>query len=176
MKWVNRDINDVEWATIPKLSALDGLVTPPRLLELFFATYLLIWFFAVSSCTVEKAGINFEITNENICLFLSMLLLTGYHKLPDHEILLCKQGLIQCLVIRSNLFSRIFIFVITNNLINKLDKFSKPIPVNNKLNRRFLKFSFNRYNKTIMWFPVKGLMAVGNEQTTSRFKWNIKSI
>ena len=52
-----------------------------------------------------------------------MLLLIGYHKLPDHNmwppILLSKQGLIQCLIVRSSVFFRIFIFVITNNLINK---------------------------------------------------------
>ena len=39
MKWANRDINVVEWANIPKFSALDDLVTPLRLLELFFVTY-----------------------------------------------------------------------------------------------------------------------------------------
>ena len=39
MKWANRDINVVEWANIPKFSALDDLVTPLRLLELFFMTY-----------------------------------------------------------------------------------------------------------------------------------------
>ena len=85
MKGENRDINFVEWANIPKFSVLDDLVTPLRLLEFFFATFKLIWFFATSSCTVEKAGINAKITNEKIRLFLSMLLLTGYHKLPDHK-------------------------------------------------------------------------------------------
>ena len=39
IKWANRDINVVEWANIPKFSALDDLVTPLRLLELFSATY-----------------------------------------------------------------------------------------------------------------------------------------
>ena len=39
MKWANCDINVVEWANIPKFSALDNLVTPLRLLELFFAAY-----------------------------------------------------------------------------------------------------------------------------------------
>ena len=34
----------------------------------------------------EKAGINFEITEVTIHLFLSVLLLTGYHELPDHKI------------------------------------------------------------------------------------------
>ena len=38
MKWVNGDINVVEWANIPKFSVLDGLVTPLRLLELFLLT------------------------------------------------------------------------------------------------------------------------------------------
>ena len=33
MKWENRDINVVEWANIP------NLLTPLRLLELFFVTY-----------------------------------------------------------------------------------------------------------------------------------------
>ena len=42
MKWANRDINVVEWANIPKFSALDDLVTTLRLLELFFVTYSLI--------------------------------------------------------------------------------------------------------------------------------------
>ena len=39
MKWANCDINVVEWTNIPKFSALDKLVTPLRLLELFFVTY-----------------------------------------------------------------------------------------------------------------------------------------
>ena len=39
MKLANRDINVVEWANIPNFSALDDLVTPFRLLELFFVTY-----------------------------------------------------------------------------------------------------------------------------------------
>ena len=39
MKLTNRDINVAEWADIPNFSALDNLVTPLRLLELFFVTY-----------------------------------------------------------------------------------------------------------------------------------------
>ena len=42
IKWANRDINVVEWANIPKFSALDDLVTPLRLLESFFLMYWLI--------------------------------------------------------------------------------------------------------------------------------------
>ena len=37
MKSANRDINVVEWSNIPNFR--DDLVTPLRLLELFFVTY-----------------------------------------------------------------------------------------------------------------------------------------
>ena len=36
IQWENRDINVVEWANITKFSKLDNLVTPLRLLGLFF--------------------------------------------------------------------------------------------------------------------------------------------
>ena len=39
MKWANHDINVEEWANIPNFSALDDLVTPLRLLELFFVIH-----------------------------------------------------------------------------------------------------------------------------------------
>ena len=39
MKSANRDINVVEWANIPNVCALEDLVTPLRLLELFFEMY-----------------------------------------------------------------------------------------------------------------------------------------
>ena len=39
IKWANRNVNVAEWAKITKFSALDNLVTPLRLLELFFVTY-----------------------------------------------------------------------------------------------------------------------------------------
>ena len=39
MKSANRDINVVEWENITKFSAPDDLVTPLRLLKLFFVTF-----------------------------------------------------------------------------------------------------------------------------------------
>ena len=39
MKWANCDINVVECANIPNVSALVNLVTPVRLLELFFVAH-----------------------------------------------------------------------------------------------------------------------------------------
>ena len=39
MKWANRVINVLDWANIPKFSALDDLVTPLKRLDLFFVTY-----------------------------------------------------------------------------------------------------------------------------------------
>ena len=83
--------------------------------------------------TVEKAGINFEVATEKIRLFFSILLLNGYHKLPDYKMYweatpynfvqassewdLNEQDLVRPL----SIFLRIFIFVITNNLINKVN-------------------------------------------------------
>ena len=85
--WANRDINVVERANIPKFSTLDDIVSPLRLLELFFDDVLVDIIFG---CTKfyshrEKAGISFDITNEKIRLFLTMLLLNGCHKLPDRK-------------------------------------------------------------------------------------------
>ena len=83
MKWANRDSNVVEWTNISKFSILDNIVTPVRLLELFFEDVLVNLIFAYTKLYShrEKAGISSEITNEKIRLFLSMLLLSGCHKL-----------------------------------------------------------------------------------------------
>ena len=78
MKWANSDINVVGWTCIRKFSTLDNIVTPQRLLELFVNKVLI--------GSREKAGISFEIDNEKLRLFLSMLLLSGCHELPDCEI------------------------------------------------------------------------------------------
>ena len=42
LKWANRDINVVEWTNIPKFSTLDDIVTPLKLVELFFDDILLV--------------------------------------------------------------------------------------------------------------------------------------
>ena len=115
---------------MPKFSTLDDIVTPLRFLELFFDDVLVGMIFGYTKLYSNrgKADISFETTNEkkNIRSFLSMLLLSGCHKLPDRKcigrqppILLGKQGLIQCPVTSSSLFLGIFIFVTTNNLVNK---------------------------------------------------------
>ena len=90
MKWPNRNINVVKWAHSPKFSTLDDIVIPLRLLELFFDDVLvdtcyssmvgMIFGYTKLYSHREKAGISFEITNEKIRLFLSMLLLSGCHK------------------------------------------------------------------------------------------------
>ena len=62
-----------------------SLVTPPRLLELFFDDILVDMFVGNTKLYShrEKADISFKITNENNSSFLSMLLFSGCHKLPD---------------------------------------------------------------------------------------------
>ena len=63
------------------------MVTPLRLLELFFDDVLnnMIAGYTKLQSHRGKVEISFEIINENICLFLSMLLLSECHKLPDRK-------------------------------------------------------------------------------------------
>ena len=86
MKGENCDVNNVERANIPKFSKLDDIVIPLSL-KLFFDAVLVAM---IDGCTMlysqrEKANISFEITNEKVHLFLSMLLLSGCRKLPTVE-------------------------------------------------------------------------------------------
>ena len=62
-------------------------MTPLRLLKLFLDDILvdMIVGYAKLHSHRAKADISFEIPNEKNCLFLSMLLLSGYHKLPDRK-------------------------------------------------------------------------------------------
>ena len=85
MKGEYRDINIVERVNIPKFSKLDDIVTPLRLLELFFDDVLVGMIFGYTKLHShrDKAGISFKITNKKMCLFLSMLLFSWCHKLPD---------------------------------------------------------------------------------------------
>ena len=68
MKWQNRDINVVERANIPNFSKLDDIVTPLRLLKLFFDDVLVVMIVGYTNFYShrEKADISFEITNEKI--------------------------------------------------------------------------------------------------------------
>ena len=102
-----------------EVNNINDVVTPLRLLELFFEDVLVDMIFGYTKLNghTEKVDISFEITNQKIRYFLSMLLLSGCHKPPERKmywerppILLCKQGLIQCLVIRSSVFFGISIF------------------------------------------------------------------
>ena len=71
----------------PEFSKLDNIVTALRLLKLLFDDVLVDMIFGFTKLYShrEKAGISFEITNEKVWLFLSMLLLSGCHTLPDHK-------------------------------------------------------------------------------------------
>ena len=65
-------------------------MTPLRLLELFYDDVLVDMTVGYTKLYNHKAivYISFEITNEEILLFLSMQLLSGCHKLPDRKIYL----------------------------------------------------------------------------------------
>ena len=87
MKWESGDINVVERASIPKFSKLGDIVTPLRFLELFFDDVLVDMIVGYSKLYShrERADISFEITNEKIRLFLSMLLLGEFHKSAERK-------------------------------------------------------------------------------------------
>ena len=75
MKWENLDINVAKPANIPKFSNLDKLFLDDVLVDMIVG-YTTLYSYR------EKADISFEITDEKI-LFLSMILLSGCHKLLD---------------------------------------------------------------------------------------------
>ena len=76
------DMDVVEWANTEKFSKLDNIVTPLRLLELFFDDVLVDMIVGYTKLYShrEKADVSFETTNEKICLFISMLLPSGCHR------------------------------------------------------------------------------------------------
>ena len=126
MEWETSDINVVERSNTEKFSKIDNIVTALRLLELLFHDALvdMIVGYTKLYSLREKIDISFEITNEKICLFLSMLLTSGCHKLLDRKmywkmILEPDTRCDQCLAIRSSVFFGIFIFLTMSNLNNK---------------------------------------------------------
>ena len=126
MKWETRDIDVVEPVNTGKFTKLDNIVTPLRLLELFFDDVLVDMIVGYTKLYShrQKADISFETTNENMWLFLSMLLLSGCHCLQTVKCIGREpptpiQGVIQCLVIHLSIFFRISNLVTTSNLINK---------------------------------------------------------
>ena len=64
---------------------IKDIVTPIRFLELFSEGILVDMIFGYNKLYghTEKVDISSETTNEKIRLFLSMLLLSGCHKLPE---------------------------------------------------------------------------------------------
>ena len=95
---------------------------------------------------MEKADISSEITNKKIRLFFRMLLLSGCHKFhyrkmywetTPNTFVLCKQGLIQCLVLSASIFFGISILIYKTNsrssfpwliLFQQVDQIHRMIP------------------------------------------------
>ena len=75
MKWETRDIDVVERANTGKFSKLHNIVTPLKLLELFFDDVLVDMVVGYTKLYShrQKADISFETTNEKIWLFLSLV-------------------------------------------------------------------------------------------------------
>ena len=135
---------------------LDDRVTLLSLFKLCFGDVLVDLIFGCTKLYSrrEKADISFEITNEKCPYFPACYCFVGvtsfqtvnkmyWEQTAD---IFCRQGLIQCFVIGSSVFFRIFIFVATKNFINNTNCRSSFLF--NKSNKRFLKFFFNRQNKS----------------------------
>ena len=88
MKWESCYTDDIERANIAKFSKLDDAMAPVKLLELFFDDVLVDMIVGYTKLHIhrEKTNTSFEITNEDICLFLSILLHSVWYKLPDRKI------------------------------------------------------------------------------------------
>ena len=110
MKWENRDINVAERANILKFSKLDDIVTPLRLLELFFDDVLVDMIVGYTKLYShrEKAGITniwvvkllmkqFAYSSAHYCLVSAISFQTVKFIGRRPPILLLKQGLFQCL-------------------------------------------------------------------------------
>ena len=69
------------------VNKINDIVPPLILLELFFEDILVDMIFGYTKLYghTEKLDISFGITNEKICIFLSMLLLSGCHKPPKRK-------------------------------------------------------------------------------------------
>ena len=92
MNWKNCNINVLQRVNTPKFSKLDNIVAPLRPFELFFDDVLIDMIVGYTKLYNhrEKADISFEITKEKIYLLLRILLLSGYHILPDPKMYLGK--------------------------------------------------------------------------------------
>ena len=86
MKWENRDTNVVEQANIPKFSKLDDIGTLSDF-EPFFDDALVDIVVGYTKLYGHRGKVytSFKNTNEIFRLFLSMLLLSECHKLPDRK-------------------------------------------------------------------------------------------
>ena len=71
MKSANRDINVIVWANITKFTTLDNIVTPLRLLELFFDDALVDMIFGYTKLHSHrgKAGISLTLLMKKFAYF-----------------------------------------------------------------------------------------------------------
>ena len=86
-----------------------NIVTPLKLLELLFDNVLvdMIAGYTKLYSHREKTDISFEITNGKICLFSTMLLLSGCHKLLDHKMYWKMTPNTRCVSMSRNMLERI---------------------------------------------------------------------
>ena len=144
------------------LSKVDDKVTPLRLLDLFFNNVLVDMIVGYTKLYShrEKADISYENTNENIHLLLSMLLLSGCHKLLDCKMYwetildtFMQAKFDSMLVISGSVFFGIFIFDTTNNLISKTNSRSSFPWLLSQVGKSFQQFLFQQIEQIYRMIP-----------------------
>ena len=124
MKWKKRDVNVVP----AKFSKLKDIVTSLILLKLFFDDVLVDMIVGYTKLYSHREKANVSLTflikkfaYSYVCYYLVGAISFQTVKCIGRRplIFLCKQGLIQCLVMRLSVFFGISVLVTTNNMIDK---------------------------------------------------------
>ena len=156
LRWTNRDIKSRNSQSTPEVNHLEEIGTPLSLLELFFDDMLIS---GIVDFTLyarrEKSDTEFGITKEKFRLFLAMLLMSGYHRLPDRRLYwsLSPDLFVAAMsdTMPRNEFERTLrnLHLCDNSNLDKSDKFSKLRPLITNLNEKFLKYSSNCETKSV---------------------------
>ena len=85
--WRNGDLKSKEQSNMPKPQRKDELGTPLSLFEIYFDDALVTQLVKFTKLygQREKGDCSFDLSNEKFRLFLGILLLSGYHKLPHRR-------------------------------------------------------------------------------------------
>lgn len=149
-KWVSQDIEEgppKSWS-LPEYMEKD--MSPTELFELFYDDDIINMIVEFTKHYAHTHGdVSFDVTYQDMKLYLAILLLTGYNPLPRYKMYWetsddCHNKAVSNAMPRGK-FEKIskYLHVCDNANLSKDDKFAKVRPLWNKLNERWLKFYNN---------------------------------